>query len=309
MREKKAIVTGATSFIGIALIDRLLAQNFEVAAIVRPGSAGLANLGCKPHMKLVESQLSQLREIEIPGFENSRMLYHIGWSSDFPNARYHSEGQMRNVSHTIQAVEMARRHGCRTFLCVGSQAECGLVDAPIGANTPARPQNAYARAKCMAAEQSRILCERYGIKQCWPRLLSAYGPYDRPHTLIMSCLRACRRNTPIDLTLCTQIWDYVHVSDVATALSFIAERGRHGVKYPIASGVGMPLINFINTICEVTSNDILLAGVGKKEFQRAQIMHLSGDISLTASHTGFAPKTAFKRGIEQLWRMVGSNHE
>ncbi|MEA4932288.1 MAG: NAD-dependent epimerase/dehydratase family protein, partial [Lawsonibacter sp.] len=177
------------------------------------------------------------------------------------------------------------------------------------ADSPDHPQNAYASAKCLAAEQSRILCERYGIKQCWPRLLSAYGPFDRPLTLIRSGLSACRRITPIDLTPCTQIWDYIHVSDVAEALYRIAERGWHGVKYPVASGVGTPLYTYIKTICEVTGNNILLEGVGKKEYQPSQVMYLSGDISLTASHTGFAPKMTFQRGIKQLWRMGGIDHE
>ena len=106
--------------------------------------------------------------------------------------------------------------------------ECGRIDGCITPNTPSRPESAYAVAKTVASAKLQSSCEALGMKFCWPRLLSTYGPYDRPHTLVMQCIRAALLDEEIALTAGEQIWDYIFVEDVARALCAIAENGKHG---------------------------------------------------------------------------------
>lgn len=291
-----AIVTGATSFIGIALIKKLLNEHYNVIAVIRPNSLGKGNIPLSNNVKIIEAQLSSLDQLEL-GDRRYETLFHIGWANDFVNSRYNFEEQMKNIEYTQKAVELAIRSGCNTFVGVGSQAECGRVDHKISSKTPDNPENAYAIAKCEAYYKSLKLCENYGLKHCWPRLLSAYGPYDRPHTLIMSCLEACLQNKKIELTACEQIWDYVYVDDVAKALCLISKKGVNGKRYSIASGIGRKLSEYIKDITEVTRNDILIKGIGKKAYSEKQVMYLCGDISELNYDTGFIPEISFREGI------------
>lgn len=297
---KRAIVTGATSFIGIALIELLLSEGYDVAAIIRPNSLRKLLLMKKfPGVVLVECELKDLEQVILPQ-EKYDIVFHIGWTSDFANSRFNLEGQMMNVQYCENAVKLAAKYECTSFLGVGSQAECGVVDRPINSSTKDNPMTAYAEAKCMAYDKTRKMCHEYAIYQYWPRLLSAYGPYDRITTMIMSCISACKENCILELTHAEQIWDYIYVKDVAHALLAIAKSGMPEKKYSIASGVGKPLREYISNIAEIMEYPELIKGIGKKGYAENQVMYLVGDIEELIKDTGIQIEYEFEKGIMEL---------
>lgn len=294
---KSVIVTGATSFIGISLIRNLVAQGKEVYAIIRPNSARKKYLPISDKLIIIESELSEIDNLILP-VDSCDTLFHIAWSSDFPNPRFNIEGQMQNVIFAEKAVLLANRYKCNTFLCVGSQAECGQVNGCITPDTIGNPQTAYAMAKLVTYARVQSLCEKYGMKLCWPRLLSAYGPFDRPHTLVMTCITACLENHKIELTSGRQIWDYIYVDDVAEAFCCIAEKGKHAKKYPVGSGIARSLRSYIEEIAEITNNYSIIDGLGKRSYAENQVMNLLADICELRSDTGFTCKTGFNIGVQ-----------
>lgn len=297
----KVIVTGATSYIGIALIDLLVSsKDVEVCAIVRPKSERTSMISVSDRVKVIEAGLDSLDIIELPEDQYST-LYHIGWDSNFQGGRDNYEGQSRNLKYCLNAVELAHKYGCSVFVGIGSQAECGRTIEKINSCTTDNPENAYGIIKCKAYQLTLELCEKYGIKQCWPRLLSAYGLYERPHTLVSSCINACMQRKCIDLTACEQIWDYINTEDVAKALLAIANKGRHGVRYAVASGIGMPLREYIRIIAEAGDFPSLMDGIGKRSYSDRQVMYLCGDITELQKDTGFIPSVHFKQGIMEIF--------
>lgn len=304
--QKNVIITGATSFIGLALLRRLSDMGGEVYAIARPGSSRLAFIPKAKNIHLIEAELSSLAGLSLPA-ERCDSLLHVGWFSDFLSPRFNLEGQVQNAVYTEQAVSLAHKSGCSTFLGVGSQAECGRVSGCITPETPAKPENAYAAAKVFAAQRAQDLCEQYGIKFCWPRLLSAYGPFERPHTLIMSCIQACLDGSEMEMTGCAQIWDYIYIDDVADAIVRIAEKGKHGKRYPIGSGVGRSLRSYVEEIAGVIGNDVILRGIGKRPYADDQVMNLLADMCETTADTGFVCQTAFAGGIRKTIEYI-KNH-
>lgn len=296
MVNKKVIITGATSFIGRALIEKILKmQQYEIVAIVSSDSLRKESIPKSEKIQIIESDLKDIDMID--GVDSVAMIYHIGWSSRYDNPRYNLEGQMQNVDYLERVINLGRRLGCRKILGIGSQAECGRVLDPISELTPDHPETAYAIAKCRAYEKGMELCGRYGIDFYWPRLLSAYGPGDKMRTMVMSCLDAAIYKKKIAFTKCEQIWDYVYVGDVADALLGIADQGVPGVKYSISSGYGRKLADYISDIAEIVNAPFLLEGIGKKEYADEQVMYLVGDISRLKMDTGFYPKVSFKEGI------------
>lgn len=294
---KKAVVTGATSFIGIALIKELIQAEYEVIAVIRPLSLRRPLLQrLYPDISLIECELNQLNRAKL-NTGQCDVFFHIGWTSDFINSRYNLEGQMRNVRYCEYSVELAAQYGCRSYLCVGSQAECGILQEPITPYTRDNPMTAYAEAKCAAYVRTKELCDQYGIKHYWPRLLSAYGPYDRSTTMIMSIMKACSEEKIFDLTPAGQIWDYVYVGDVAKALLAIAEKGDTSKKYPIASGHGRVLREYIEEIADIMQFPQILDGIGKKEYADDQVMYLVGDIKELQKDTGLSMDYTFRQGI------------
>ncbi len=301
--KKRAVVTGATSFIGIALIKELLGNGYEVTAIIRPRSSRtyLIHKECS-NAKSVECDIFDFAHLKDYISENKYqanydVFYHVGWSSDFDNPRYNIKGQMRNVDYALDAMRAAKELGCSKFLGVGSQAECGLVDKPISSQTPDTPITAYAKAKCEAYRRCCVLSEELGIEFYWPRLLSAYGPYDRPGTLVMSCIDACINHKELALSGAGQIWDYVYVDDVAKALRLITEKGKPEKKYSVASGVGKPLREYIQDISDVYGYPKLMDGIGKRVYAENEVMYLVGDVSELHDDTGMTFDPEFKKHL------------
>lgn len=298
---KRAIVTGGTSIIGIALIKELLKSGTETYVVIRPDSTRTNDVLRLSPTKLIEAELGELNQLELDA-DSCDTLFHVGWSSDFSNPRFNLQGQLQNVVYAEKALDLAHHCGCSTFLSIGSQAECGRVEGCITTDTPSRPENAYAIAKTVASAKLQGKCETLGVRFCWPRLLSSYGPYDRPHTLIMQCIRAALTDQTIELTPGGQIWDYIYADDVAHALCCIAEYGKHAKKYPIGSGCAQSLRSYIGEIAEAVGNDCILRGLGKRPYAEGQVMNLLADLSELKHDTGFCCKTDFQSGIRKTIR-------
>lgn len=301
--NKKVIVTGATSFIGSALIRQLKKGSGGILAVVSPDSPRKNRIHQSDSVKIVECDLANFDRLKVDDKEQVETIFHIGWSNRFHNARYNTEGQLRNVEYLKKVIVMADKVGCKKILGVGSQAECGRISSVLSETTPDQPETAYAVAKCQAYAKGMELCGRYGIEFFWPRLLSAYGPGDKMRTMIMSCLSAATYKKKIEFTKCEQIWDYIYVDDVADALIKIVNKGVPGVKYTIASGQGRPLKDYICDIAEITGASWILEGIGKREYAEDQVMYLTGNIQRLTEDTGFEPKVSFKKGIEETLRV------
>lgn len=295
---KRAIVTGCTSFLGIALIQYLERMGIEVYAIARPRSSRLGVVSVSSSLHIIQSELSELDNVRLPD-KKMDAFFHIGWMSDFRNPRFNREGQCLNIECTEKAMRLAEQCGCDVFLGVGSQAECGLVNGCITSDTPEAPLTEYAKAKTETFHRLTKMVERNGIRLCWPRLLSAYGPYDRPHTLIMSCIRAAFTEEQLALTPCEQIWDYIYVDDAARAIYKIAEKGKSLKRYPIGSGVGRSLRYYVEGIARVTGNMGFLEGIGAKPYSENQVMNLLADMTEVEKDTGFVCEYDFHTGIEK----------
>lgn len=304
---KRAIVTGCTSFLGIALIQHMERLGIEVYAIARPGSSRLGAVPASQSVHLIQCELGELDSVRLPD-EKMDALFHIGWTSDFDNPRFNREGQRINVGIAEKAMRLAERSGCEVFSGVGSQAECGLVNGCITPDTPEAPMTEYAKAKIETFHSLERMAEKSGMKLCWPRLLSAYGPYDRPHTLIMSCIRAAFMGGKLDLTPCGQIWDYVYVDDAAKAIYMIAENGEPMKRYPIGSGVGRSLRYYVEEIAKRAGSKSILKGIGAKPYGENQVMNLLADMTEVEKDTGFVCEYDFRAGIEKTIAHWSSIH-
>lgn len=56
------------------------------------------------------------------------MMFHFGWMGTTGAARNDMDLQCRNIAYTIDAVRLAQRFGCKTFIGAGSQAEYGRTE-------------------------------------------------------------------------------------------------------------------------------------------------------------------------------------
>lgn len=146
---KKVIITGATGMIGIALINYLLEKDIKILAISRKNSARINNLPQSNSVKIVECNLNSLCDLKIN--ENDYdAFFHFAWEGTFGENRNNMYMQNANIKYTLDALELAKKAGCKMFIGAGSQAEYGRVDGIINDKTATNPENGYGIAKLAA---------------------------------------------------------------------------------------------------------------------------------------------------------------
>jgi len=294
----KAVITGATGAIGMALLQELVAREWDVLVLCRKDSTRAAQIPNNPHIRRADCSLAQMCTFE-PNDDRYDVFFHLAWDGTIGDGRNDLYLQNKNVTYTLDAVELASRLGCHTFVGAGSQAEYGRVEGKLNSNTPAHPENGYGMAKLAAGQMSRLLCEQKGIRQVWARILSVYGPFEGERSMVMSTLLKLRRGEVPTFTKGEQIWDYLYSEDAADALIAMAEKGKHGGVYCLGSGAPQPLATYIEEIRDAVSPGAELA-LGAIPYAPGQVMYLCADLTELTADTGFVPKTPFREGIRKM---------
>jgi nucleoside-diphosphate-sugar epimerase len=295
---EKAVITGPTGAIGVALINELVQHNIKVYAVCRPESKRLVNIPKNPLVTVIARDLDQLGNLSDIINESCDVFYHFGWDGTFGDSRNNMQGQLKNVQYTLDAVEAASRLGCRKFVGAGSQAEYGRVEGKLNSSTPAFPENGYGIAKLCAGQMSRILCEQKQMEHIWTRILSIYGPYDGINTMIMSVIAKLMNNEKPSLTKGEQLWDYLYAKDAGYAMYLLGKKGISGKTYCIGSGKVMPLAQYVEVLRNCISPELPL-GFGEIPYAPKQVMNLCADISDLTADTGFLPQYSFEAGIKE----------
>lgn len=301
---KRAIITGPTGAIGMALVQCLADNGIDVVTVVRPGSARAGQLHESERVKVVYCDLKELNKLSSLVPEGADVFYHFGWDGTFGNSRNNMYGQNENVRYCLDAVEAAASLGCKVFIGAGSQAEYGRFEGRLNDKVPTFPENGYGIAKLCAGQMTRIACQQKGIKHIWTRILSIYGPYDGKATMVSSTILKLLSGEKPSCTKGEQMWDYLYSKDAARAFMLLADKGRDGKVYCVGGGKVRPLKEYIELIRDAAGPGMEI-GFGEVAYADKQVMYLCADISDLTADTGFTPEYTFERGIGETvdwWR-------
>lgn len=301
---KRVVITGPTGEIGIALIHRLIQERIEVLAICRPGSHRKDLIPQSPYVRVIECDLSNLKELCIPK-ETYDVFYHFGWCASYGAAREDLYLQNLNVQYELDAVELAANLGCKKFIGAGTQAEYGRKDKPLTPDMETTPETAYGAAKLCAGYFSRLSCRRKNITNIWVRICSVYGFGDGPNTLITYILQQMIKQEDIELTPCQQLWDYLYAKDAAEAFYRIGMFVQEEKIYCMGSGQAKPL-HFYMQEAERFAHAQGIASkikIGAKPYGKQQMMYLCADISALQRDIGVFATTEFYQGLEEIWQI------
>ena len=121
--KKRVIITGPTGAVGMALIQKCINEKTEVLALCHKGSKRIAAIPKNPFVTVKETDLSEFRELQPDENEKYDMMFHFGWMGTTGAARNDMDLQCRNIAYTIDAVRLAQRFGCKTFIGAGKSFE------------------------------------------------------------------------------------------------------------------------------------------------------------------------------------------
>lgn len=250
-----------------------------------------------PRLRILEADQEEYADIALPQGKWD-VFYHFSWGGTFGEARNDLELQINNIRCTLEAVRLAHRSGCDTFIGAGSQAEYGRYEGVLRADTPTMPENGYGMAKLCAGQMSRQLCAQLGMRHIWTRILSVYGPGDGENTMISTAIRNFLAGKPTHFTKGEQMWDYLYAGDAADIFCLLGEKGKDGKTYVVGSGRARPLRDYIEIIAGMLKVSGTL-GIGDIPYADRQVMHLCADVGPLREDLGYVPGTEFAAGIRE----------
>lgn len=304
---KKAIVTGATGFIGKFLVRELINQNVEVIAVVRQGTKNLNTINALP-VKIVECNIADYHMLpDIIADRDIDVVFHIAWQGVSDLDARNEAIQMQNLQSTLDLIDAMyiMKIGC--FIGCGSMHEAESLVEMSEDKVISNLGYMYKATKTAAHWMGKAKCGAYGIRFFWP-LINTYGEEERSARLVNTIIRKVLHGESPDLSAGNQYYDFVHVSDVARALILIAEKGVDGTNYTIGSGDAKPLKEFLKVVGQVAndlhSGEPVKLGFGKITSNVISLPITTFDVTKLYKDTGFKPLISFREGIERTARWI-----
>jgi len=244
------LVTGASGFVGSALVRKLIAAGHQVRVLLRLAS-NRRNIEGLP-VEVAPGDLADGRSLE-SALEGCSALFHA--AADYRLwARRPQQIYQSNVAGTVNIMQAALKAGVTRVVYTSSVATLGLHPdgSPADEKTPVTLADMigdYKRSKYLAeAEVKRMIAEQ-GLPAVIVNPSTPVGPRDiRPTPTGRMVLDAACGRTPayVDTGL-----NLVHVDDVAQGHLLAFERGVMGERY-ILGGRNMTLQEILIEVARIS---------------------------------------------------------
>ena len=345
----KRLISGVSSFLGIYTAKELLSQGHELYGIVRKESKNREKLESLRGLQLISVDMKAFSGFAEGGEfasaeairkqedsfsreaaflqEGSALgnllpddldaIIHFAWDGVGSKGRENPEIQEQNLLMSKGFYQWGLQRGVKYFLFAGSQAEYGR-----GTRKNPEPVSAYGKAKLSFSRYGLSggkAEESYSFQEQEPqmdfldlRIFSVYGIGDHESTLVQTLVQAVLAGQSMDLSPCSQMWNFMEARDLARAIAFLLEGGFGSGTYDLCGKDSRPLKDYVLEI-EALGKAFLEKKEGKKAWATSLLRfgerasNAEGPVDLKPSvkdlyDRGFQEKISFSQGIEELYQ-------
>lgn len=297
IRGARLLITGATGFLGSAVVRHAVEAGAEVTALIRRGSASWRLEPVRGRYHTVAAAADDYRSLALDGDHRPDALVHCAASG--VNQKFDDVGDMVavNVGGTLAALQLATRVGARRFVLLGTSGEYG-PGTGLSEGAPLRPTSEYGATRAAAT----LLALTYGARRGLPvtvlRPFSIFGPYEAAYRLVPHCVLRALAGEPLDISAGSQTRDFVFLADVVRAVVAAAAQGPDRTIVNVCTGVSTSVGSVAGLVAEIAGGTAPVQA-GAVDHIPGEMWMTSGDPSTAAAVLQWAPRYGVREGLEE----------
>ncbi len=281
------LLSGATGFLGSALLKRFVHENIQVIALKRSSSDTEQIASFISDIVLYDIDTIALEDI----FAEHMIDIVVHTATDYGNENESILPLIStNLLFTIELYECAQRYGVQCFVNTDTLLPCEV--------------SSYALSKKHAREWLYFVSQKLRVINM--KIEYMYGPTQRKDQFIPWLIEQMRENSPvIDLTEGTQKRDFVYIDDVVDAYMLVMQNclslemyEEFEVGYGVARELRQIVVFLFETIKQ-QSNISSKLNFGAIAYRNGENMHMEADIS-KLNHLGWYPKVNMEEGLQRM---------
>ncbi|MGH6837292.1 MAG: NAD-dependent epimerase/dehydratase family protein [Methylocella sp.] len=293
----RALVTGASGFLGRALVRALLAAGENVVA------TGRRTCPFAPHPRLIWRR-ADLVDPAAPLAEFLRgvdTIYHLSWSTIPADSNLApSEDARINIVGSLRLLESVERGRSPRFVFASSGGTVygRLVKAPAPEEHPLRPLSAYGVSKLSVEAYLDLFASFGAIRPVSLRIGNLVGPGQETGRLFGAVSQFSKQaltGAPIRMFGDgAVVRDYVYIDDAVEALVRAGHAEKSSAVFNIGSGDGRSLNDIVAVLQKLLAKEILIEREPGRPFD-VPVSVL--DPAKARAELGWSARVSFEEGV------------
>lgn len=231
--DKHCLVVGATGFIGQHLVDALLSNGANVAAVGYQNQRILERRNYRYHAV----DLTKLDTIQTLSRTSYQYIFNLSGYID--HTPFFSGGHAVINNHYLalmNVLDVIDRSELKGFVQVGSSDEYGNQPSPQVESVRELPISPYSCAKVSASYLIQMLAKTEDFPGTVLRFFLVYGPGQGQQRFLPQIIKGCLEDRSFPTSYGEQLRDFCYVSDVVDAMLLAATTpSSHGEVINVAS--------------------------------------------------------------------------
>ena len=298
MNNLKVLITGASGFVGSALVEKLSMSGCEVMALSRT-CIETKTTSTVQWLKADLSLPESYRE-EVKAF-SPEIVVHLSWQ-DIPDFSF--DTSIMNLNQSLEFLAFVLEiESCNKILISGSCLEYNKAQGECKESDVCSPKDHFIWAKNSIYLWLSMRCAQKEVVLGWFRIFYVYGPGQRPGSLVPTILSSLKNNELPYLRTPKNANDYIFIDDVIDAfyVAIISKKISSGI-YNLGSGTSTTVLD----ICRYAEQIILGTDLHTQQLERETKnstvdTNFWAGIDATKKKLDWSPKIALESGIKRTW--------
>jgi dolichol-phosphate mannosyltransferase len=300
---RRVLVTGATGFIGAALVHALAALGARDLFALRRRSSDafrLRDLAGPP--RFVEADLRSAAEVrEAIRQTRPEVVFHCAVYGGVYGQLDPDVIHATTVDGTTNLITALEDEGCELLVNSGSSSEYGISAEPMRETQPLLAKPGYAAAKAAATMLCQAAHERGRIAAVTVRPFSTYGPLEEENRLLPGLLRALLAGQSPQVGSGRQPRDWIYIGDLVELYIRVATRpGARGLAFNGGGGRDATVRDIVQTAVDVvaeTTGRRIEPAWGARPDRPDEPQRWCADMTRAADLLGFRARTDLHTGV------------